>query len=38
MTCELLKRSWLTFNPGCIAQTPLPAHLSGNVLQELQGM
>ncbi|EDL07158.1 mCG141100 [Mus musculus] len=27
MTCGLLKSNWLTFNPGCIAQTPLPVHL-----------
>lgn len=35
MTRGLLKSSWLTFNPSCIAQTLLPVHL---YQEELQGM
>ena len=32
MTCELLKRSQLTFNPDYLSQTPLPESLSSNIL------
>jgi len=38
MTCELLKRSQLTFNPDYLSQTPLPESLSSNILPELQGV
>ena len=28
----------MTSNPDCFSQTPLPAHLSSNTVQELQGV